>query len=463
MVAHKLGKHSPRLSNAGNPTARSCGIHSENASQVLSAEGSSGELAEGLSLKYSKFRNSIQTATNPWQKNWLEPTSLSHLLQLRCSRNNSKQPIRTLLPLSRTAFVCFPALRSQPSFIYFPLFTSEGVLVFFIPPTVCHLHRFSILETQGVSLSPLRPISLATASSSLVHSRFPSTLDSGTTKNPPGEKKNTEPATRTYLNMRNVQLLFSLILSIAAFSASADPRVAVPQAGAVVRRADDPTKTTGGSNGAPTAGEGDPIEGDATPTEEPKDQKTGESGSAKPSSTKSKKISSDAQPGGVVMQTPALTDGYQIYKIGQPVTFKWNYTSIQASPTAINVEAFCTDGATYFNIAANVSADTTEVVWDTGDYQQTATAKLPVATYTLWVYDASKDRTAVPSPGYLYSYNSLQFGMYLPKAPVPLQDFRCSACDFSSAGLNDPRTVRALLGMGLVTAFTFVWFIAGVL
>jgi hypothetical protein len=263
--------------------------------------------------------------------------------------------------------------------------------------------------------------------------------------------------------MRKVHLLFSLILSVAAFSASANPTAAGAQAGAVVRRADDPTKTTSGSNGAPTSGEGDAIEGDATPTDEPKDQKTGESGSAKASSTKSKKIASDAQPGGVVMQTPALTDGYQIYKIGQPVTFKWNYTSIQASPTAINVEAYCTDGATYFTIAGNVSADTTEVVWDTGDYQQTATAKLPGATYTLWIYDASKDRTAVPSPGYLYGYSLLQFGMYSPRAPTPLSEFKCASCDFNSAGLNDPRTVRALLGMGLVTALTFVWFIAGVL
>jgi len=262
--------------------------------------------------------------------------------------------------------------------------------------------------------------------------------------------------------MRNAHLLFSLILSAAAFLASANPTVAILQTG-LVRRADNPSQTTSASNGAPTAGEGDPIDGDATPTDDPKDKKTDQSGSAKPSSTKSKKISSDAQPGGVVMQTPALTDGYQIYKIGQPVTFKWNYTSIQASPTALNVEAYCTDGATYFTIAGNVSADTTEVVWDTGNYQQSATAKLPVATYTLWIYDASKDRTAVPSPGYLYGFSSLQFGMYSPKPPVPLKDFQCSTCDFNGAGLNDPRTVRALLGMGLVTALTFVWFIAGVL
>lgn len=36
---------------------KKCGVHSDNVSQVLSAEGSSGELTE-LSSKYSKFRNS---------------------------------------------------------------------------------------------------------------------------------------------------------------------------------------------------------------------------------------------------------------------------------------------------------------------------------------------------------------------------------------------------------------------
>jgi hypothetical protein len=116
------------------------------------------------------------------------------------------------------------------------------------------------------------------------------------------------------------------------------------------------------------------VEGQASSTD-------GDGGGSNGNSTskpKTKKISADAQPGGVVMQTPSLIDGYQIYKIGQPVTFKWNYTSLQASPTAINVEAYCTEGATYFTIAGNVSADTTEVVWDTEGYQASATAKLPV-------------------------------------------------------------------------------------
>ncbi|RPA96456.1 hypothetical protein L873DRAFT_1791612 [Choiromyces venosus 120613-1] len=402
-----------------------------------------------------KMIPNLETVDNPWHENWLNrfpfrtspgcvaPTTIHNNHQT--FSHSSVNHFSFLEPGDLCVFQ--PFVLNPRLFIFFPLvyiLRCSGVLH---SPTVRHLHCFAILETQG-------------------HPRRSFTRDflQLSTQLRQKETGNSKLTTRTPLKMRNVHLLFSLILSVAAFSASANPTATVSQTTGIARRSDNPSKTTNASNGAPTAGEGDPIEGDATPTDEPtSDQKSGQSGSGKPASTRSKKISADAQPGGVVMQTPALTDGYQIYKIGQPVTFKWNYTSIQASPTAINVEAYCTDGATYFTIAGNISADTTEAVWDTGDYQQSATAKLPVATYTLWIYDSSKDRTAVPSPGYLYGYNSLQFGMYSPKAAVPLKDFQCPACDFNSAGLNDPRTVRALLGMGLVTALTFVWFIAGVL
>lgn len=151
------------------------------------------------------------------------------------------------------------------------------------------------------------------------------------------------------------------------------------------------------NNPTPTGGVGDVIQGDTDdppsssddapdPTPEPvtttdKDGNTITSmppTSSKPASSKTRKISPDAPPGGVQMRTPSVYDGYQIYKIGDPVTFVWNYTSLQATPTALNIEAFCTAGVRYFQIASNVSADTTQVIWDTGAYQNTALAKLPM-------------------------------------------------------------------------------------
>lgn len=156
-----------------------------------------------------------------------------------------------------------------------------------------------------------------------------------------------------------------------------------------------PPNTVVNNNPTPTGGVGDVIQGDTDdppsesddapdPTPEPvtttdKDGNTITSmPPSKPTSSKTRKISPDAPPGGVQMRTPSVYDGYQIYKIGDPVTFVWNYTSLQVTPTALNIEAFSTAGMRYFQIASNVSADTTEAIWDTGAYQSTALGKLPM-------------------------------------------------------------------------------------
>jgi len=76
------------------------------------------------------------------------------------------------------------------------------------------------------------------------------------------------------------------------------------------------------------------------------------------------------------MVTPGVMDGYQIYKIGETLTFAWNYTDVKVTPTAINVVAFCQDNQHDFTITGNVSAQQTKVLWDTGEYQSTATVKL---------------------------------------------------------------------------------------
>lgn len=76
------------------------------------------------------------------------------------------------------------------------------------------------------------------------------------------------------------------------------------------------------------------------------------------------------------MVTPGVYDGYQIYKIGETITFAWNYTDVMVTPTAINVVAYCQDNQHDFTITGNVSAGQTKVLWDTGEYQSTATVKL---------------------------------------------------------------------------------------
>lgn len=119
--------------------------------------------------------------------------------------------------------------------------------------------------------------------------------------------------------------------------------------------------------------------------------------------------------GGVSMLVPNQFLGSQYYKVGDFVTFKWNYTSLQATPTAINVAASCSQNNAIYTLAMNQSIQPTgEVVWDTGAYQQ-SNQQNPLLTnkYTLIIWDAAKAMTAVPSAGYLGSYSGFQFGMYL--------------------------------------------------
>lgn len=63
---------------------------------------------------------------------------------------------------------------------------------------------------------------------------------------------------------------------------------------------------------------------------------------------------------------------------------------------------------------------TGSIVWDTGKYQASATIPLLTATYTLFVYDASKSLTEIPKAGYLGSQIGYSFGMYIPQAYTPL-------------------------------------------
>lgn len=132
-------------------------------------------------------------------------------------------------------------------------------------------------------------------------------------------------------------------------------------------------------------------------------------------SSKTTAIDPRLPPGGVSLITPAAIDGPQYYKVGDFVTFSWNYTSLSVTPSAVDVLASCSlNGATY-TISGNMSVqETGAVTWDTGEMFATATDPFPVASYTLIIHDASQDVTDVPSAGFLAAYNQYIFGMYTP-------------------------------------------------
>lgn len=197
----------------------------------------------------------------------------------------------------------------------------------------------------------------------------------------------------------------------------------------------------------------------ATTTTGPKHK--GTNSNATTTSTSSISINPQDPPGGVSMMNPN-PDSTTYFMIGNWVTFAWNYTSLQVTPTAVNVVATCTLNRATYTIAENMSVEATgSVLWDTGEYQATATVPLLTASYTLVIWDANRSIDAFPSPGLLYSQH-YPFAMYTPQSYTPLSDFVCPTC---SGALSDMERngLRFMTGMILITILSFTWFAGGVL
>ena len=110
------------------------------------------------------------------------------------------------------------------------------------------------------------------------------------------------------------------------------------------------------------------------------------------------------------MVTPDALAGSQFYKVGDWITFAWNYTSLSVTPTAIDVLASCT---------AN-QATNTKVLWNTGETPQ-GQAPFLTENYKLLIYDSNSTVTAAPRAGYLGAFTAFTFGMYLPQPYTSLQ------------------------------------------
>jgi hypothetical protein len=121
------------------------------------------------------------------------------------------------------------------------------------------------------------------------------------------------------------------------------------------------------------------------------------------------------------MMIPDIFAGAQYYKIGDWVTFGWNYTSLVNPPSAVNVIATASAINNEWTIAANLSfAPTQTVFWDTNQYKTQQGAQLALATYTLIIENANSSKaTSAPEPGGLTQVGNYRFGMYPPQPYVP--------------------------------------------
>jgi hypothetical protein len=121
------------------------------------------------------------------------------------------------------------------------------------------------------------------------------------------------------------------------------------------------------------------------------------------------------------------------YKIGDQVTFAWNYTSVSKLPKAVDVLVSCTANQNLYTLALNQSAQQTgSFVWDTGKYQSTATVPLLTESYTLIIYDAESSISATAKPGYLGTYDGFIFGMYTPQPYTPWSSESSHSADLNT-------------------------------
>ncbi|KAL3462716.1 hypothetical protein BJX64DRAFT_258836 [Aspergillus heterothallicus] len=178
------------------------------------------------------------------------------------------------------------------------------------------------------------------------------------------------------------------------------------------------------------------------------------------SSNRTTSIDARLPPGGISVLTPAATST-TYYKVGDTITFVWNYTSLSITPSAVNVIASCSINSETYTISSNMSvSETQSVEWDTGKYQANATIPLLTATYTLIVYDESKDVDDTASAGELSSQNRYYFGMYVSQPYEDLDNFVCATCSGALSSM-EAQALKFGVGMALITIATFTWFASG--
>ncbi|KAK3313791.1 hypothetical protein B0H66DRAFT_361522 [Apodospora peruviana] len=169
-------------------------------------------------------------------------------------------------------------------------------------------------------------------------------------------------------------------------------------------------------------------------------------------------------PGAVVMLTPAPTAGSVFYKIGgEPITWGWNYTSLQGKPTAVDVLISCATATRTWTLTQNMTFETkASYTWDTKKYkEENKDAGLLTELYQLLIHDSDTSFSDVPEAGYLAPFSGFQFGLYEPQDYVSIDDgWTCATCS-GAMSYVESRAVGGALAMSIITVLSFTWFVAG--
>ncbi|KND92602.1 hypothetical protein TOPH_02529 [Tolypocladium ophioglossoides CBS 100239] len=233
----------------------------------------------------------------------------------------------------------------------------------------------------------------------------------------------------------------------------------------------DPTSASDSASGTPTPDSTGTSSGKPAPqstvdlnTAEP--SKTGKATGTNTKNGTSKathtEFAPDSPVGGVQILTPATNvEPTVLYKIKDQVTWGWNYTSLQGTPTAIDVLVSCSSASATWTLTSNMTfATSVNYVWDTKKQADDPEAPLLTEMYTLIVKDSDSAITAAPEAGYLGVYSGFKFGLYTAQPYTPYPEWTCPGCsDASSFFSHQP--LGLAVTMSVVTFFSFTWFVAG--
>lgn len=165
------------------------------------------------------------------------------------------------------------------------------------------------------------------------------------------------------------------------------------------------------------------------------------------------------------MTKPAITDPSSIYKIGgDPITWGWNYTNLQGTPTAIDVLISCAAVSRTWTLTQNMTFATAATFkFDTKKYkEENPKDSLRTDIYKLLIHDADKDFKDAAEPGYLAPFSGFQFGLYEPQEYISIEDgWQCATCSGAMSDV-DKRALGGAMVMSVVTVLSFTWFVVGV-
>ncbi|KAI1426042.1 hypothetical protein F5Y12DRAFT_318795 [Xylaria sp. FL1777] len=275
-------------------------------------------------------------------------------------------------------------------------------------------------------------------------------------------------------------LTFALALSPLAAAWSewlpAIDSLVVRQDDASSSQGDQPTKTPSPGSSATSVvsqetGSAKPTQtnkgdGSSTGTTTTTKSGTGTSKTSKTTGAKHTTFNALDPAGGVAFLDPPVTAAMTLYRIDNtdPITWKWNYTSLQGTPSAIDVLISCSKATATWTLTQNMTfAPTATFTWDSNKFQQEQIGnQLPVEQYTLLVHDAAGSFTDTPEAGYLAPYAGFQFGLYTAKPYENLNQWKCATCSAAPGGPLERQALGFAVTMTLLTVLSFTWYVTGI-